>query len=108
MKPKRRSKYRRVVEVEPGRAPVHHLLAIAYRKLGREVEAKTELAQFEALSKQSSEREQQLVQEALETSSGDALASGELDFDSAPAPQASGSGSGPRPPAKTLLAEMPG
>lgn len=88
--------YRRVVAMDPQRARAHYLLAAAYRSLGQQAEAATELAQFEKLSKQKSERDQQRVEKAVEAGSGGSLVSDGLDSGgpasparSSPAPGAS-------------------
>jgi|GEM_PF-557451 len=76
--------YRRVVAMDPNRPNVHYLLAAAYRTLGRETEAKTELAQFEKLSKQKFESYQERADEVLEETAKDRASSDGPDSDSVP------------------------
>ena len=60
------SEFYRVVQLAPEEDSVHYLLATAYRRLGREEEAKEETARFEALAKIKSDRRMQLAREIVE------------------------------------------
>ncbi len=60
--------YLRVTRLAPEEDTVHYLLASTYRKLGREREAKAEIARFEELAKKKSEKRMQMARELIDMS----------------------------------------
>jgi tetratricopeptide (TPR) repeat protein len=58
--------FRRVAQLAPEEDSVHYHLAGAYRRLGRDEEAKRELARFEELAKKKDERTQQMARQLIE------------------------------------------
>src|SRR2546427_495853 len=58
--------FRRVIALAPEEDSVHYHLAGAYRCLGRDEEAKRELARFEELAKRKDERTQQMARRFIE------------------------------------------
>ena len=58
--------FRRVIALAPEEDSVHYHLAAVYRCLGRDEEAKRELARFEELAKKKDERTQQMARRFIE------------------------------------------
>lgn len=60
--------FQRVVKLAPEEDSVHYQLAHAYRRLGRDQEAKVEMARFEELAKKKSQRTRQMARQIIEMS----------------------------------------
>ena len=58
--------FQRVVTLAPEEDSVHYHLAHAFRRLGREEEARKELTRFEELAKKKDERTQQMARRLIE------------------------------------------
>lgn len=78
----------RVTQLAPEMASPHYLLATAYRRLGRNEEAKVELVRFEDLAKKSSERRLEQIHPGMKTDRlGQELDAFELDSPPSQAPK---------------------
>ncbi len=58
--------FRRVVQLAPEEDSVHYHLASAYRRLGRNEEAKVEMARFEELATKKSQRTREMARQLIE------------------------------------------